>query len=107
MMWGRCDRLFSTAILITQHRTAFAQEVAEQRRSIPSVDEVCQVLQQFYADPYGQHLKQEWLQKQLKIPEATRDDAENLAELFNTATEDFLCMLSNTGSPPNHSRNIR
>ena len=93
--------------VITQRRTAFAQGVAEQRRSIPSVNEVCQMLQQFYADPYAQHLKQEWLQKQLEIPEAHRDDAEYLAELFNAATEDFFCMLSNTGSPPHHSRNIR
>ena len=76
--------------VIIQRRTAFAQGVAEQRHSTPSVDEVCQVLQQFYADPYAQHLKQEWLQKQLKIPEARRDDAKYLAELFNTATDDFF-----------------
>ena len=82
--------------VITQRRTAFAHGVAEQRRFIPSVDEVCQVLQQFYADPYAQHLKQEWLQKQLKIPEARRDDAKYLAELFNTATEDFFFACSAT-----------
>ena len=76
--------------VITQRRTAFAQGVAEQARSIPSVDEVCQLLQQSYADPYAQHLKQEWLQKQLKIPEARRDDAKYLAELFKTATEFFF-----------------
>ncbi|CAK0903594.1 unnamed protein product, partial [Prorocentrum cordatum] len=53
---------------------------------------VCEVLQQFYNEPYAQHLKQDWLLKALKIPEARRRDANHFAELFNTATEDFfLC----------------
>ena len=76
--------------VITQRRTSFAQAASEQRHSIPSVAEVCQVLQQFYDDPYAQHLKQDWLVKALKIPEARRHDADYLAELFNTATEDFF-----------------
>ncbi len=42
---------------------SFAQAASEQRLSTPSVAEVCEVLQQFYDDPYAQHLKQDWLLK--------------------------------------------
>ena len=43
------------------------------------------MLQQFYNDPYAQHLKQDWLLKALKI-------SDQLAELFSTATEDFYAL---------------
>ena len=76
--------------VITERRTSYAQTASEQRHSTPTVPEVCEVLQQFYNDPYAQHLKQDWLLKALKIPEARLHDADHFAELFNTATEDFF-----------------
>ena len=48
------------------------------------------MLQQLYNDSYAQHLKQDWLLKALKIPEARRHDVDYIAELLNTATEDFF-----------------
>ena len=48
------------------------------------------MLQQFYNDPYAQHVKQDWLLKALKIPEARRHDAHHFADVFNIATEDFF-----------------
>ena len=84
--------LTSTALQddIMQHRSAFAEAVSQQRRIYPTVAEVCEVLQQFYNDSYAQHLKQDWLLKALKIPEARRHDVDYIAELLSTATEDFF-----------------
>ena len=84
--------LTSTALQddIMQHRSAFAEAVSQQRRIYPKVAEVCEVLQQFYNDSYAQHLKQDWLLKALKIPEARRHDVDYIAELLSTATEDFF-----------------
>ena len=48
------------------------------------------MLRQFYNDSYAQHLKQDWLLKALKIPEARRHDVDYIAELRSTATEDFF-----------------
>ena len=83
--------------VITERRTSYAQTASEQRHSTPTVAEVCEVLQQFYNDPYAQHVKQDWLLKALKIPEARRHDADHCADLFNTATEDFFLYAQQHG----------
>ena len=77
--------------VVAQRRTRYAQTAAsEQLHSNPTVAEVCEVLIQFYDDSYAQHVKQDWLVKALNIPEDRRHDMEHIAELFNTATEDFF-----------------
>ena len=83
--------------VITERRTSYAQTASEQRHSTPTVLEACEVLQQLYNDPYAQHLKQDWLLKALKIPEARREDAHHFAELFHTATEDFFLYAQQHG----------
>ena len=55
------------------------------------------MLQQFYNDPLAQHLNQDWLLKAIKIPEARRHDADYLAELFNTATDNFFSYAQQHG----------
>ena len=76
--------------VMSQSRARFAQAASVEPVSTPTVSDVCEVLQAFYQDAYAQHLKQDWLVKALKIPEARRHDMEHITELFNTATEDFF-----------------
>ena len=78
--------------IISRSRAHCRQAALEQRPSIPTVSEVCEVLQSFYQDPYAQHLQQDWVVRALRIPEGHRQDMEHIAELFNTATEDFLAL---------------
>jgi hypothetical protein len=82
--------------VITQRRTSYAYGGSAQQSSTPTVAEVCEVLQQFYDDPYAKHLKQDWLLKALKLSEARRHDVDYIVELFNTATEDFFFGCSAT-----------
>ena len=48
--------------------------------------------------PYAQHLKQDWLLKALKLPDARRHDVDHIAELFNKATDDFFLHAQRHGA---------
>ena len=82
---------------ISRGYARFFQAASEQPPSIPTVSDVCEVLQLFYDDSYAQHLKQDWLVKALNIPEASRFDMEHIAEMFNTATEDVFLYSQQQG----------
>ncbi|CAK0869013.1 unnamed protein product, partial [Prorocentrum cordatum] len=82
---------------IAERRAPDAKTAPERRRSTPAAPEVCEVLKQFDGDPCAQHLKQDWLLKAFKIPEARRRDARHFAELFNAATEDFCLRAKQRG----------
>jgi hypothetical protein len=83
--------------VVTERRSSYARAASVQQPRTPTVPEVCEVLQQFYDDPYAQHLKQDWLMKALRLPEARRHEADHISELFNTAAEDFFLYAQRHG----------
>ena len=76
--------------IIAQGHNRFAEATSVGSLCTPTVSDVCEALLAFYRDRYAQHLKQDWIAKALTIPNDRRHDMQHIAEMFNTATEDFF-----------------
>ena len=75
-----CALTSTTALqdVILTGRARFVEVALEQQPSTPTVSDVCEVPNLFYADLYAQHLKQDWPVNALHLSGANRVDMEHI-----------------------------
>ena len=78
---------------VVHHRsTSLEASVAQPIRI--TADDIKEALQEFSSNPYSNHANKRWLFDVLKVPKASRQDAEYLTQMLETAVDEFLQDLS-------------
>ena len=88
------DRSNKLLDMVARSRGDYQARASTTDQALVTADDIKDILETFYNDPFSNHAKRRWLLQVLKVPQQRRSDSDHVTEVLSTIATSFVQALT-------------